>query len=261
MVLKKSFSGVLDTPISASYDGISVTVKGMTSENSNSTISYVNEELTTNFLTDLYNTLIEAGYVDTIVNYEDYSITVLGKKVYFFCKKAASKNTLLYLYIYSLGFSTGGQQIVSITNIDTYGYKINIRGDENNICLTVGSNSSYTENDAIYISKCKNIIDSSECIFSCRGFSNSTNYYLIVEKDNPYKSLYSNSTSSPYSINNFTTQINKGKYVCIPMLAKEGTIIIPSMIVGNTGEFTKGNYYKIGEDIYYCNNGYLHKVG
>lgn len=84
----------------------------------------------------------------------------------------------------------------------------------------------------------------------------------ICEQSDTYIEIYSSSSTNPLSTYLSSIGLNtKSKFVCVPQLAYNNTILIYSMIQGNSAVFTSGKYYKIGTEIYYNENGYLYKVG
>ncbi len=264
-VMRNTFSGTLSasTNISTSYK--THTITGLTSETSTTNINYMNPEASIHFLNALHKTLVDAGYGDAIKNDDEYSITVLGFKFFVFIVG----NNSIYPHIYTTGTTNQfvyNSAIYSINNpvqpFKDLEYNIIIRGDSNHFSIYYGSyNNPTAEHPLFSIAKGKNLITSSDIYMFGQGISNSS--YIYMREKNDLYNCFANSISNPMDK---YTEGNKGlntnsKFVCVPQLAYYNTCLIYSMIKGNSVVFTPYKYYKIGNEIYFNENGYLFKVG
>lgn len=233
-----------------------ITISGLTSETSTTNVSII-KELSTKFFDSVYETIIDAGYSDAVKNETEYSITVLGFKFY------VVVDTSWYPCIYATpigsNISYTRNSIAKRINNTQYDYMYNIivRGDSNIITISYEPYDYYGEEETrlFFIAKAKNLITGENAYYfgSEMKVSNSTYYSYIINKEHNYTYYYNSPTllEDDYNYSGLNT---KNKYVCAPMLAFYGTFLIYSMIRGNKAIFTKGKYYKIGNDIYYCNN-------
>lgn len=252
MVVRNAYSG--------SYDSLTtetLTITGLTSETSTTNVS-ITKELSTEFLNSVYETIVDAGYSDAVKNEEEYSITVLGFKFY------AVVNTSYYPYIYATPISNaifdGNSTIAKKINNTKYDYMYNIivRGDSNMIVISYEPYSYLeTEYTLLFIAKAKNLMTGENAYYFGGKMSTSSNSEnFIINKEHNYSYYTNNHYNLLENPRLSDTGLNtKSKYVCEPQLAWGGTFLIYSMIRGNDQIFTKGKYYKIGNDIYYCHNG------
>lgn len=262
-VVRKTFTGTLsETPT-----GITHTITGLTSESSTTNVAGTVIEATLHFLDALYQTLLDAGHSDTIKNENDYSITVLGFKFFVICIQV---NSRVYPKIYTCGNKSGvypngssssstSLAINSTTSPYTnLSYNILVRGDTNHVSIYLGTFQNPNADCVLYsIAKGKDLITSSD-IYMYASRINGTQY--ICKKDDLYTLIVNG--SSVYNVIPSVSGLNtNSKFVCVPQLVYNNTIVIPSMIQGNSAIFETGKYYKIGSEIYYNESDYLYKVG
>lgn len=252
MVVRNDYIGSYN---SLTYENI--TIRGLTSETSTTNVT-ISKELSTVFLNSVYETIVDAGYSDAVKNETEYSITVLGFKFY------VVVDTSHYPCIYATPISSNissynRSSIAKMINNTQYDYMYNIivRGDSNMIVISYEPYDYYGEKEytLFFIAKAKNLITGENAYYFGHEMkvSGNTYYSYIINKEHNYTYYYSSQTllEDDYNYSGLNT---KNKYVCVPMLAFCGTFLIYSMIRGNKEIFTKGKYYKIGNDIYYCNN-------
>lgn len=262
-VIRKTFTGNL----SGTPTGVAYTITGLTSESSTTNVTGTVIEATLHFLDSLYQTLIEAGYNDTVKNENDYSITILGFKVFVICIVSSNR---IYPKIYTCGNKSGvlpnsttsaSSSLAINNNTSPYtnlSYNVLVRGDSNHVSIYLGSFQNPNADYVLYsIAKGKDLITSSD-IYMYASKINGTQY--ICKKDDLYTLIVNG--SSVYNATPSVSGLNtNSKFVCVPQLIHNNTILIPSMIQGNSAIFETGKYYKIGSEIYYNENGYLYKVG
>lgn len=272
MIKRKEYEGVLEPDQSTIQ---SISIKGLISETSATPINYVCTELSKIFLNSVYETLDEAGYADTVKNEDEYSITVFGLKFYILLisnTTSISSNTVIRLETYCtcrrgetyLNLASSGIIIgKNVNNKLQYKYNITVKGDTKLALINFGGYDTYSNNYHLFlIAKVKNLITQGEGILYSPVplLYSSSECYIIDEDDSIYNyktiSWYNNPYifSSPYT--NGTGLNTNTKYVCEPQLIYYGSYMVYSMIRANTQLFTKGHYYKIGSNIYYCDNSY-----
>lgn len=269
-VIKNHFETTLSDDIAINTYNIT----GLTAEDSSTSLNFFCQEGTLYFLKSIYKTLVDAGYTDAVMNEEEYSITVLGFK--FFAVVRGDSNTISnlrlypYLYVYGNGSafnyistSIGQQTRYSLSNILSYektlSYNIIVRGDEN--CIQIAYSSfAYPNSEVpfIFIAKAKNLITSKDAFCYNNGFyDNSSNYIVYFrDKEDLYTSTKDvvNSGTSYFSTYYSYTGLNtQSKLVCEPILGNYGTYLTYSMLKCNSVNFERGKYYKIGNDLYFCN--------
>lgn len=266
-VVKNTFTTTLSDNISPT----NYIITGLTSATSTTSVSYMWEEASLYLLQSIYQTLVDAGYTDAVMDKTDYSITVLGFKFFVLSKSddssfhsfpcvycyGTSKNYSKYNYnyrgYYSLNdFTSAGR---------TLSYNIIVRGDENCVQISYGSYMyPNSEVPIIFIAKAKNLITSEDAFcwtyyFDASMNSDDThiyfrnknelyNYFELNFYENPEKGF---DTYYPYTGLN-----SQYKMVCEPVLGCYGSFYIYSMIKCNNQYFERGRYYKIGSDIYFC---------
>ena len=268
-VVKNTFTTTLSDNISPT----NYIITGLTSATSTTSVSYMWEEASLYLLQSIYQTLVDAGYTDAVMDKTDYSITVLGFKFFVLSKsdgssfhsfpcvycygtsKNYSKYSVYYDYkgYYSLNdFTSAGR---------TLSYNIIVRGDENCVQISYGSYMyPNSEVPIIFIAKAKNLITSEDAFcwtyyFDASVNSDDThiyfrnknelyNYFELNFYENPAKGF---DTYYPYTGLN-----SQYKMVCEPVLGYYGSFYIYSMIKCNNQYFEHGKYYKIGSDIYFC---------
>lgn len=262
-VVRKTFTGTLSAaPTVATH-----TITGLTSATSTLNVSSVSAEATLHFLDALYQTLVEAGYNDTVKNENDYSITVLGFKIFVPCIVSSNRiSPKIYTCgnkggVYPNGGSSNNSSFAINNDTSPYtdlSYNILVRGDSNHVSIYIGTfrypNGDYT----LYsIANGVDLISSSDIYM----YSNKINGTQYICKKNDLYTLIVNGSAVYNSIPSTLGLNTKSKFVCVPQLVYYNTILIPSMIQGNSAIFETGKYYKIGTEIYYNDNNYLYKVG
>lgn len=265
-VMRNTFSGELSASPNLSTSYKTHTITGLTSETSTTNVNYMNAEASLHFLNALHKTLVDAGYGDAVKNETEYSITVLGFKFFIFI----TGSSYIIPHIYTTGttnyFSNSSSNAINnCSSNSTYKeleYNITIRGDSNHVSIYYGSYNNPTGEYFLFsIAKGKNLITSTDIYMFGQSISN-YNYIFMREKDDLYN-CFANNVYNPldkYIESNKGLNTNS-KFVCVPQLAYYNTCLIYSMIQGNSAVFTSGKYYKIGNEIYYNENGYLYKVG
>jgi len=263
-VMRNTFSGELSASpnLSTSYKTHAIT--GLTSETSTTNVNYMNPEASLHFLNAMHKTLVDAGYGDAVKNETEYSITVLGFKFFVFITGSNSLYPNIYTngitnYLCSPSYRINGDKIDIYKNLE---YNIIVRGDSNHVSVYYGNyDNPTTETGLLSIAKGKNLITSSDIyLFEDSISRNSSNSVYMREKDSPYRCFFVG--SNPLNLTTGGSGLNtNSKFVCVPQLAYYNTCLIYSMIQGNSAVFTSGKYYKIGNEIYYNENGYLYKVG
>lgn len=264
-VMRNTFSGELSASpnLSTSYKTHAIT--GLTSETSTTNVNYMNPEASLHFLNAMHKTLVDAGYGDAVKNETEYSITVLGFKFFVFIVGNNSIYPMIYTIsttncIYSSqSYHINGNQTDIRKNLE---YNITVRGDSNHVSVYFGSyNAPTTEIGLLSIAKGKNLVTSSDIYLFGPSISiNTSNGVYMCEKDNPYSYFFIG--YNPLNLTTGGSGLNtNSKFVCVPQLAYYNTCLFYSMIQGNSAVFTSGKYYKIGNEIYYNENGYLYKVG
>ena len=81
-VVKNTFTTTLSDNISPT----NYIITGLTSATSTTSVSYMWEEASLYLLQSIYQTLVDAGYTDAVMDKTDYSITVLGFKFFVLSK-------------------------------------------------------------------------------------------------------------------------------------------------------------------------------
>ena len=183
-IVKNTFTKTLSSITSASY-----TITGLTSTTSTNSVSYVSPEITTQFLTSIYRTLLDAGYSDTSMNSSDYSITVLGFKFFILNTTYNSSNYQSYPQVFVHGSSskitaTSASTTYYINTTDYYNlsYKIIVRGDKNCVGIWYASYSyPNSEVPLIFIAKGA-VIGQVLMLFFCLFYGiNSLHYHYYGE--------------------------------------------------------------------------------
>lgn len=260
-VVRNTFTTTLDVIKPASY-----TITGLTSETSTTSVSVVTPEVSTNFLTAIYQTLLAAGYTDASMNASDYSITVLGFKFFVVNVSVNTSSLQCRPLVYTHGISSyinpnSANTTYYINNSSAcynLSYKIIVRGDENCVGIWYGS-YAYPDSEVplIFVAKAKNLITGGDAYCWCnRWYNGSTSYYVYFrEMDNLYtnvSNVINNGVGYPMTTYRTDTGNNTAsKVVCEPILGYSGTYYIHSLIKAYDDIHIQGNYYKIGEDIYY----------
>lgn len=257
-VIKNTFSTTLDTVTTKTHNII-----GLSSETSTTSLSYMTPEVSSYFLKALYQTLIDAGYNDTTMNEDDYSITVLGFK-FFVLISSNSSNPSSYIFcpmIYTYGInnymSDNLNTYIALNNTGKLNLEFNItvRGDKNFIWISYGSFYYPNYDISLFVfAKGKNLISGeTNYLFGtslgrthklyCR---NQSELYIITDlSDLDNTSLGSNVY---YNSQGYNTQ---SKMVLQPLLLNYGTCFYPSLIIPNNN-IIGNKYYKIGSDIYFA---------
>lgn len=236
------------------------------------------------FINDLYETIVAAGYTDAVLDEDKYKITVLGFS--FLCIAYTSGyNCCPYIMPFGMtkqrydfrGDKSNGAVSTNYTLNGTtsdiyknFSYNIIIRGDSNGIHIYYGSYNTPNGNYPLFfIQKGKDIINNSNIFIFGRDIGTSTTYYNYYLNENAsYEEVLTESCiyvgSGALYVDNYYSEIGvntKYKYVCHPLFAYVGNYIYYSMIRGNSVIFTPGNYYKLGTEVYYCTPAYhLYKV-
>lgn len=268
-VVKNTFTTTLSDNISPT----NYIITGLTSATSTTSVSYMWEEASLYLLQSIYQTLVDAGYTDAVMDKTDYSITVLGFKFFVLSKsddssfhsfpcvycygtsKNYSKYSVSYNYkrYYSLNdFTSAGR---------TLSYNIIVRGDENCVQISYGSYMyPNSEVPIIFIAKAKNLITSEDAFCWTYYFDASINlddtHIYFRNKNELYNYFELNFYEDPAkgfdTYYPYTGLNSQYKMVCEPVLGYYGSFYIYSMIKCNNQYFEHGKYYKIGSDIYFC---------
>lgn len=274
-VIRESFSGIIDDVTTTTH-----TITGLTSETSSTSIIYVVPQASLHFLRSLYQALLAAGYDDTVMDETDYSITVLGFKFFVLCTYQSGYVTPsygIYPNIFTHGStsnlaiaayaSSGYGRYYSICDLTTnkiLDYNIVIKGDKNCVNISYGSYPyPNANNPLIFIAKAKHLITNEDMYFFTGYLYESQAYEYCKKRYRKKNDLYnvlSLADTNGYSTSNsFLTYYDDigyqtgSKFIVQPVLGNYGSILILSMIMCNDTYFSKGGYYKIGADLYYCN--------
>lgn len=248
------------------------------------------------FLNDMYSLLIDSGYSDAVKNDEDYMITVLGLKIICLVETTNTFNVTNYCQpiIFLLGYtdklvkigittdyagSSGlsEENIINKNDKTDMNYNLLLKGDNNGFAIYYGSysypNAKY---QFLHIRKCKNLMDDKEMFFISKSLDSGSGTPYILYNSNSYKGIFIDldleystplTISSGTNLNSFFGYFSDGvgyntnhRYVTYPVICYYGTILMYGMIMSNSSIFSSGNYYKIGTDVYYCENNLLFKV-
>ena len=275
-VVKNTFTTTLSDNISPT----NYIITGLTSATSTTSVSYMWEEASLYLLQSIYQTLVDAGYTDAVMNKTDYSITVLGFK-FFVLSQSYNSNFSSFPYVYTYGYSSGYSyyntryysssesnqrgwySLNSYSNSGrTLSYNIIVRGDENCVQISYGSYMyPNSEVPIIFIAKAKNLVTSEDAfcwtyyfpeeLTRDVNFRNKNNLYnnYIMTPNNASRYYYDNGFEPCHYDTGLNSQY---KMVCEPVLGYHGCFYIYSMIKCNMSYFERGRYYKIGSDIYFC---------
>ena len=99
-VVKNTFTTTLSDNISPT----NYIITGLTSATSTTSVSYMWEEASLYLLQSIYQTLVDAGYTDAVMDKTDYSITVLGFK-FFVLSKSDDSSFHSFPCVYCYGTS------------------------------------------------------------------------------------------------------------------------------------------------------------
>lgn len=257
-VYMKSFEQTFETEESVSCNMI-----GLSSESSVKNNTIIKHQ-SLFFLNSLYQTLIGAGYSDTIKNDDDYSITLFGMKFYCGIKKRTYKVSTLYYYDYYPEFYVQGyndclceqptsntastENKIGDSSKKNFNYSIIVRGNNDAILISTVNNN--IEKTAILIFKSQKIIDNNEMFIISKGIEKRA---ILIYKENIY-----NVNPTTYLFLDFISPCPKSldfdvsnKHIIVPVLDVTHNFIIKGVLYGNTKKFFNGRYYKIGEKIYY----------
>ncbi len=269
-VIRNCFSHTLDI---STVTRVNYTITGLTSETSTFVASGVSLEVSKIFLNDLYQTIIDAGYADAIMDEDEYSITVLGYKFFVLC--VSTNGTYYQPVVYIQGYyvhanhtqSSNMQNVymngvnanyigvysINDTTYSNYSYNIIIRGDNNGIGIYYGSANNYTlQYHLLHIQKCTNLMTGTEIYCVAPYLTTYGNYVYIREIADTYNGVYWSTNTNEMYPHTTVGQNTVSKYICVPQTIVCDNYMLKSVIKGNRNIFTRGKYYKIGSDIYYC---------
>ena len=268
-VVKNTFTTTLSDNISPT----NYIITGLTSATSTTSVSYMWEEASLYLLQSIYQTLVDAGYTDAVMDKTDYSITVLGFKFFVLSKSDDSSFhsfPCVYCYGTSKNYSkysvySSYRKYYSLNDFTSAGrtlsYNIIVRGDENCVQISYGSYMyPNSEVPIIFIAKAKNLITSEDAFCWTYYFDDSMNsddtHIYFRNKNELYNyfelNFYGNSAKGFDTYYPYTGLNSQYKMVCEPVLGYYGSFYIYSMIKCNNQYFEHGKYYKIGSDIYFC---------
>lgn len=264
------------------------TITGLISETSSTSLNYMAPAPSLWLLQDLYKTLIDAGY-DVIKNEEEYSLTVLGFKFFVFASFYGSSNFRCSPSAYAIGTENRvGNQDLYLNNDNkntstSFEYYFIVRGDDNHVSITIITAKDGLSNEYTFITfaKGQSLIDKKNIFFFSRGLNVITTMSGTSYASGAKLNQYIRKETEPYilldmiqnpsvndasgilnnSINNNLGLNTSSKYICCPVVGYFGTVYFPSFIKSNSKLFIRDTYYKIGENIYYCEQGNLYKVG
>lgn len=268
-VVKNTFTTTLSDNISPT----NYIITGLTSATSTTSVSYMWEEASLYLLQSIYQTLVDAGYTDAVMDKTDYSITVLGFKFFVLSKSDDSSfHSFPCVYCYGTSknyskysVSSGYRRYYSLNDFTSAGrtlsYNIIVRGDENCVQISYGSYMyPNSEVPIIFIAKAKNLITSEDAFCWTYYFDASINlddtHIYFRNKNELYNyfelNFYRNPEKGFDTYYPYTGLNSQYKMVCEPVLGYYGSFYIYSMIKCNDQYFEHGKYYKIGSDIYFC---------
>lgn len=242
-VVKNTFSGNITDDTT-----VSTTITGLSSETSSSSVN-IYQKHSLHLLNAIYQTLLDAGYSDVIKDEINYSITVLGFKLYIYINN--SQNAYINA---SACNATVASTPFTYLNKGAFSYNIVVRGDKNCVGIWLGQTGNTTSDiSLITIAKAKNLITGEDAYaFFFNNNMQSACYCYFCNKSNIYdiyRELFSEMDVYRDSIGLNNTQ----KQVIIPLTGYNHSFYVYSLYNKYSLNGTL-NYYKIGEDIY-CSTG------
>lgn len=273
--IRNGYEETLDTVTSVNFTLI-------TGENVSTSVN-ISPEISTHFIRAVYQTLLDAGYNDAVLDLNEYSITVLNFKFFVVCSMTYSgcgynprvyiPNTTNTISIvpnnstYSSTSLTSIHKGLRITNLSNtlLNYHVVVRGNKDSLMIQYGYNDFNRQLSLIFIAKAKNLITSEIQIFTSREIRDKTAYAssTAISKTTGEGYIYKQNNDKTWTqlissifFDSFYTGkgINTNQsFVVLPQFVYYGTYLIYGMIQCNETMFISGNYYKIGGILYYCN--------
>lgn len=217
------------------------------------------------FFDAIYQTLVNGGY-EPIKNDEEYSISLWGFKFYVL---SDASNSYFYPKITINGISgtfTVGSYIManssySDNNKVDYNFTLTLRGSDNVCTLTfICQNDSPREYGIFFLGKAI-YTPMKEDYFVFDTIITTSPYF--IKKSNLYDYFQNSScrfmsVQTNYSYDKYSTYYGIGKgYNKVPLMTEQCDFIIKDMLHTTDDNIIQmGNYYKIGNEIYYSNNAY-----
>lgn len=217
------------------------------------------------FFNAMYQTLINAGY-EPVINENEYSISLWGFKFYTVVSAYTSNIYYIRPYIYISGttsnFSTNHEIVTaysSATKAD-YNFTLTLRGSDNVCVVTFSTDNSTSEYGVLFLAKATHIPTKSDYFVFNHAI---TNQPYFINKSDLYD-MYTNSSclfmsiKSSYNYNKHNEYYGIGKgYNKVLLATEQYDFVIKDMLyTPNDAIINMGNYYKIGNELYYSNNAY-----
>jgi hypothetical protein len=215
------------------------------------------------FFDAIYQILVNAGY-ELTKNESEYSISLWGFK--FYVLSSYGSNYYFYPDIAINGKSTTFyhesayiNSSYSDTNKVDYNFTLTLRGSDNMFNLTLTKTNNPTqEYGIIFLAKAihtptkEDYFVFNQYIQPQNAFIKKNNLYDYFETSNCI--LMSTNTYSNYEKHNTYYGVGKG-YNKIPLTTQQYDFIIKDMLYTTSDNIIQmGNYYKIGNEIYYSND-------
>ena len=264
MVISNTFTGTFDTDYTTTKEISMYLQDDVTPTKIN---AYINQSKVV--VDAIYTTLTNAGYTVNC-DLENCSLTVFG--VTFYMPMTSAQEAFNSFYIkgntsshtpYSSGTSYGINPNTYMSSADKNKYKfiITLRGNDKHISIYInGYNNINTEYQLFRIAKCKNNLKPDEETTMIQiGCSTSSNCYFY-DTLKPYEFVsYQASNNIILSTVASTILPDYGVgfgYIKFPVSTIGGQYTLLGMIQMNTAYVSKNKYYRVGNEIYYCDEYY-----
>lgn len=223
-------------------------------------------------LNAVYTVLVDAGYTPT-KNEEDYSIEIWGFKFYVLGGVYSSSYKIVP-YIYAPGYTFGGinQYILSndrghstgisksacqtTVKSDEYKFTLTLRGNDDMFMLQLGGYDYPSQQyNLFFVAKAHYVPKNADAFIYSEGLAYSGLYYTAVLADDLYTPVINHMANVLYYVSDYEntdTGVGLGYYK-IPQTTRDYDFIIKGMIYTNMRKVTAGEYYKLGNEIYYAN--------
>ena len=232
------------------------TITGLTSATSSTSVSYVSEEASLLFAKAIYQTLKDGG-LDATLDESTYKITVLGFSFFVLGVSAASSITRLYMRIYPVSSSTALDTSTSsytymntASKSATVAFYLKLRCNEDAFTLNYsGQNVNTMDSQAIAVCRGVSLI-TGEYAWTYGSYINYSNK-VVLSSD-----IYTANTLNSSYDENFIYDgagLNTDSLIsCAPTIVWYKSIYIPSIIGASKSCITGGQYYQIGNEIYWA---------
>ena len=266
MVISNTFSGTFDTDYKTTKE-ISMYLKDdVTPTKIN---AYINQSKVV--IDAIYTTLTNAGYTVNC-DLENCSLTVFGVTFYMpmtsdtnafnsFYIKGSTSSIAPYLSYPLYGINPNSN--MSSADKNKYKFIITLRGNDKHISIYInGYNSINTEYQLFRIAKCKNNLKPDEETTMIQIGYNTSSYCYFYNTLKPYEynTYYVSNSGILYTVDvtmppNSNYGVGFG-YIKLPVSTVGGQYTLLGMIQMNTTYVSKNKYYRVGNEIYYCDEYY-----